>query len=171
MKIKAFLSDLENKSPRLSKITEILTEPAKPFGYSDFSIIPSERAGTSMLVLPIDSAVCKDCLTEMKNPDDLRYQYPFINCTQCGPRYTIIRNLPYDRPFTSMESFPMCSDCGEEYENPLDRRHHAQPIACPNCGPTVKLYSLKGEVTDNPPLENTRELLDRKSTRLNSSHH
>ena len=97
-----------------------------------------------MLVIPIDSAVCDECLQEMNDPKDFRYQYPFINCTQCGPRYTIIEELPYDRPYTSMKSFPMCEDCRREYEDPTNRRHHAQPIACPKCGPKVRLFDQNG---------------------------
>ena len=157
--IQNFLADLRYKSPRLSKIDEIIVGPAQATGYKQFSIIPSERSGASMLVLPIDSAVCEDCLEEMNNPNDFRFQYPFINCTQCGPRYTIISDLPYDRPFTSMKSFPMCPVCKAEYENPLNRRHHAQPIACPKCGPSVQLFRLDGSKEDTPPLERTRELL------------
>lgn len=154
-----FLKDLRNKSPRLSKINQIIVEPAIVRGYEGFSIIPSERSGASMLVLPIDSAVCDDCLMEMSNPDDFRYKYPFINCTQCGPRYTIISDLPYDRPYTSMKSFPMCPDCKKEYEDPLNRRHHAQPIACPKCGPAIELFNSNGLVESPSSLEKTRDLL------------
>ena len=157
--IQTFLSALSYQSPRLSKIDEIVIEPAKAAGHKEFSILPSERSGASKLVLPIDSAVCKECLAEMDNPDDFRYQYPFINCTQCGPRYTIISDLPYDRPFTSMKSFTMCADCKEEYEDPMNRRHHAQPIACPKCGPSVQLYSINGRREESHPFEKTRELL------------
>jgi hydrogenase maturation protein HypF len=142
--IEHFLSDLKNKAPRLSKINEILVQETEPAGISDFTIIPSERSGTSMLVIPIDSAVCDECLSEMNDPEDFRYQYPFINCTQCGPRYTIIEELPYDRPYTSMKSFPMCEDCRREYQDPKNRRHHAQPIACPKCGPKVRLLDQDG---------------------------
>lgn len=143
--IQHFLSDLKNKTPRLSKISEILVQETQPLGLCDFTIIPSERSGTSMLVIPIDSAVCEDCLDEMNDPNDFRYQYPFINCTQCGPRYTIIEELPYDRPYTSMKSFLMCEDCQKEYEDPANRRHHAQPIACPKCGPKVRLLDQRGK--------------------------
>lgn len=147
-----FLHDLEYKAPRLSKIDQIIVAEAEICGFSTFSIIKSERSGASMLVIPIDSAVCDDCLTEMRNPEDFRYRYPFINCTQCGPRYTIIRELPYDRPYTTMGSFKMCPDCQAEYENPLNRRHHAQPIACPKCGPNICLFDADGvalEVSDS----------------------
>jgi hydrogenase maturation protein HypF len=158
--VQRFLNDLKTKAPRLSKINEIITEPAEQPGVADFSIIESERTGKSMLVIPIDSAVCDDCLREMNDPADFRYQYPFINCTQCGPRYTIIEELPYDRPYTSMKGFPMCEDCRREYEDPMNRRHHAQPIACPKCGPKVRLLSADGnEVDCGNPIKETIRLL------------
>ncbi|NWQ42182.1 carbamoyltransferase HypF [Bacillus sp. EB106-08-02-XG196] len=147
--IQHFQSDLKNKAPRLSKINEIEVVETEVQGFNDFTIIPSERSGTSMLVIPIDSAICEDCINEMNDPEDFRYQYPFINCTQCGPRYTIIEELPYDRPYTSMKSFPMCEDCKREYEDPTNRRHHAQPIACPECGPKVWLLDKDGMEKDS----------------------
>ena len=158
--IKAFLFALNNNAPRLSIINEILVEEIVAQNIADFTIIPSERSGTSMLVIPIDSAVCDDCLNEMNDPNDFRYQYPFINCTQCGPRYTIINELPYDRPYTSMKDFPMCEDCRREYEDPTNRRHHAQPIACPKCGPRVWLLDHSGkQVEVENPLVETVTLL------------
>ncbi|MBL4953852.1 carbamoyltransferase HypF [Neobacillus sp. YIM B02564] len=144
--IEEFLTDLKTKAPRLSKIHNIIVEDSELKSAEAFSIIESDRHGTSMLVIPIDSAVCDDCLREMNDPEDFRYQYPFINCTQCGPRYTIIDELPYDRPYTSMGGFPMCDDCRKEYEDPTNRRHHAQPIACPKCGPKVTLLDSNGQV-------------------------
>jgi hydrogenase maturation protein HypF len=159
-KIQLFLSDLKNKAPRLSKINEILIDEIDPQNKTGFTIIASERNGTSLLVIPIDSAVCDECLKEMNDPGDFRYQYPFINCTQCGPRYTIIEELPYDRPYTSMKSFPMCDDCRREYEDPTNRRHHAQPIACPKCGPKVRLLDVNGsEVDSENPITKTINLL------------
>ncbi|WP_423410757.1 carbamoyltransferase HypF [Heyndrickxia sp. MSNUG] len=157
--ILSFLSDMEFKSPRLSKIEKIIVEPATVAGYDEFFIIPSERSGSSLLVLPVDSAVCEECLEELDNPYDRRFHYPFINCTQCGPRYTIINELPYDRPYTSMKSFPMCPDCQREYEDPINRRHHAQPIACEKCGPSVTLLNSDGEMISADPLRKTAELL------------
>ncbi len=155
-----FLRDLQKQSPRLSKIDEILVQEAEFRNCSQFTIIESERSGTSMLVIPIDSAVCDDCLKEMNDPEDFRYQYPFINCTQCGPRYTIIEELPYDRPYTTMKNFPMCPECKKEYEDPSNRRHHAQPIACPECGPQVKLLDSKGqEMAVKEPVQETIALL------------
>lgn len=158
--ISRFLVDLKNNAPRLSKINEIIVERAAVTGKLDFTIIESERSGTSMLVIPVDSAVCDDCLREMNDPNDFRYGYPFINCTQCGPRYTIIEELPYDRPYTSMKTFPMCEDCRKEYEDPTNRRHHAQPIACPKCGPKVQLFAFDGkEIESGNPITETITLL------------
>ncbi|WP_147533687.1 carbamoyltransferase HypF [Bacillus marasmi] len=158
----SFLEDLKNKAPRLSKIDSIIVNDAEIEHHCDFTIIKSERSGTSMLVIPIDSAVCDDCIEEMRNPDDFRYRYPFINCTQCGPRYTIIQELPYDRPYTTMGPFTMCPDCQKEYGDPLNRRHHAQPIACPKCGPHVLLFDSKGELLEiNDPISETIRLLEK----------
>ncbi|SDL91355.1 carbamoyltransferase HypF [Bacillus sp. OK048] len=158
--IQHFLSDLKNKAPRLAKITEILSLETEMVGVNDFRIIPSDRSGTSMLVIPIDSAVCDECLKEMNDPEDFRFHYPFINCTQCGPRYTIIEELPYDRPYTSMKSFPMCEDCQKEYDDPTNRRHHAQPIACPKCGPKVRLLDQSGQKrVSESPIKDTIDLL------------
>ncbi len=104
-----------------------------------FVIRKSLSTDTATARLPADVAVCGDCAREMKDPSDRRYGYPFINCTNCGPRFTIIEGIPYDRPFTTMRRFPMCPKCLEEYENPLNRRFHAQPNACPVCGPSIRL--------------------------------
>ena len=94
--------------------------------------------GRSALIPP-DIATCDDCLRELFDPADRRYRYPFVNCTQCGPRFTIVRGVPYDRPNTTMAGFPLCADCRREYEDPLDRRFHAEPIACPVCGPRLSM--------------------------------
>ncbi|MCL6585991.1 MAG: carbamoyltransferase HypF [Anoxybacillus sp.] len=154
-----FLHALIQEAPRLSRIDEwnVVAIPAQ--GWQQFSIIKSERKGTSSLVIPIDTAVCDDCLQEMNDPADFRYCYPFINCTQCGPRYTIIEQLPYDRPYTSMKTFPMCNRCQKEYENPLNRRHHAQPIACPTCGPSVMLIDRHGQTWKEEAIEKAQEFL------------
>ena len=139
-----FVFLIKNQPPRLARVDNLITEVEEYLGYTDFTIIPSERSGKSALVIPVDSAVCQECLDEMNDPGNFRYQYPFINCTQCGPRYTIIAELPYDRPYTSMEQFNMCEKCAAEYQDPSNRRHHAQPIACPECGPTVELFAISG---------------------------
>jgi hydrogenase maturation protein HypF len=142
--LNTFLSRIEKEKPSLSVITSLEHSILDPADYNDFTIRESEEdEDVSALILP-DIAVCDDCLNEMFNPDDRRYLYPFINCTNCGPRFSIIESIPYDRPNTSMKIFKMCDACREEYENPLDRRFHAQPTACHDCGPQVSLWNEKG---------------------------
>src|SRR5208282_6294706 len=111
----------------------------------DFCIVHSREGEEVRTLISPDVAICPDCLREMFDPKDRRYRYPFINCTNCGPRFTIIRDIPYDRPSTSMAMFPMCPACLAEYENPLDRRFHAQPNACWECGPRVELWDKSGK--------------------------
>ncbi|MGJ7035335.1 carbamoyltransferase HypF [Anoxybacillus eryuanensis] len=154
-----FIHVLPIQAPRLSRIDEMVVTIAQWRAFKDFSIIPSERKGSSSLVIPIDTAVCDDCLREMNDPNDHRYRYPFINCTQCGPRYTIIEKLPYDRPFTSMHSFQMCERCEQEYEDPMNRRHHAQPIACPICGPSVTLLKADGQIVQGDAIEQAKQYI------------
>lgn len=136
-----FIERLPRDAPPLSKITAISISPLSEYGYADFRIIESCE-GSSLVPFTLispDVSVCDDCLKELMDPDDRRYLYPFINCTNCGPRYTIIRSIPYDRPHTTMVHFSMCPRCDAEYHNPNDRRFHAQPNACPECGPRVRL--------------------------------
>lgn len=111
----------------------------------DFKILDSLSTGEVQIHVPTDLFICGDCLAEMNHRGDRRYRYPFINCTQCGPRYTLIRDMPYDRPNTTMAEFKLCQSCNIEYEDPGDRRFHAEPIACPDCGPTLEFRSLKGK--------------------------
>ncbi len=138
--LEAFAQALEAEAPPLARITVLRRAPlqAPPEPRDAFVILHSEDEGGFTLVSP-DVATCPDCLRELLDPADRRYRYPFINCTNCGPRFSIIRALPYDRPNTTMAVFPMCPDCRAEYEDPLDRRFHAQPNACPVCGPAVEL--------------------------------
>ncbi|MFX3616776.1 MAG: carbamoyltransferase HypF [Sporolactobacillus sp.] len=144
--IETRLSEITRCQPRLARVDKVETEWTELSDYTTFSIIPSDPEGKSNLVIPIDAATCPKCLEEMRDPDNFRYRYPFINCTACGPRYTIIEGLPYDRPLTSMKSFKMCDRCQAEYEDPSNRRHHAQPIACPTCGPQVSLMAIDGTI-------------------------
>ncbi len=138
-----FIDKLRKEAPPLSQITGVDITPMPYYGYRDFQIVKSKDEGSFTLISP-DVSICEDCLEELLNKNDRRYLYPFINCTNCGPRYTITRSIPYDRPNTTMSPFKMCADCEKEYNNPEDRRFHAQPIACPACGPNVEL-KMKSE--------------------------
>jgi hydrogenase maturation protein HypF len=137
--LEAFVHDLTSQAPPLARIVAVEVVDATPEGYSEFEIRHSVvQEGRYQLISP-DIATCADCRRELLDPDDRRYRYPFTNCTNCGPRFTIIRDIPYDRPLTTMQPFAMCPDCQREYDDPLDRRFHAQPNACPVCGPQVWL--------------------------------
>jgi hydrogenase maturation protein HypF len=149
--IKNFLSDLKARKPPLAQIYEIITSPLKEKNeYESFTILKSsEEAELSGSVIPPDVAICDECLKELRDPKNPRYEYFFITCTNCGPRYTIIERLPYDRKNTTMRDFPMCNFCESEYTNPLNRRFHAQTVACAKCGPKVYLTTRKGELLEN----------------------
>ena len=134
-----FLKALREEAPSLSRIDELTATFQDPHDFHSFDILPSESQEGAFQPISPDVSLCPDCLRELFDPSDRRYRYPFINCTNCGPRFTIIQDIPYDRPKTTMASFAMCPDCTREYEDPLDRRFHAQPVACPNCGPKVWL--------------------------------
>ena len=143
-----FLERLEIDAPPHSRIHGVSVTPETPRGANGFEIRRSTSVGAkTALVLP-DIAVCDVCLAEMRDPDDRRYRYPFINCTHCGPRYSIIRRIPYDRSNTTMARFDMCPDCRAEYEDPADRRFHAQPVACPVCGPQTELWAAGGALLE-----------------------
>ena len=140
----SFLLRIEKEKPPLASVQSLEYSYLDPAGFSDFQIRPSQTSGAvSALILP-DIATCPDCRKELFDPANRRYLYPFTNCTNCGPRFTIIEALPYDRPNTSMKAFPMCDACRAEYENPNDRRFHAQPNACPRCGPSLALWNPEG---------------------------
>ena len=138
--LEAFSHALQTEAPPLAHIHSVHLQEVDPphTPTQEFRIIPSEKAEGFTLVSP-DVATCADCLAEVLDPANRRYRYPFTNCTNCGPRFSIIRRLPYDRPHTTMAAFPMCPECQAEYEDPLNRRFHAQPNACPRCGPHVWL--------------------------------
>lgn len=158
--IQAFSDRLHPEAPPLSTITSFEEEKLTVIDEDDFIIISSEGADEVATLISPDVALCEDCLEELFDPANRRYQYPFINCTNCGPRYTIIENIPYDRPYTSMKHFPLCPECKTEYEDPEDRRFHAQPNACPVCGPKVWLSdSLGNELESDDPIRKTIGLL------------
>jgi len=137
--VTAFFDGLAEQAPRQADIQRVTTRRLVPRGYESFEVMPSEAGGRAKVHLPPDLATCPACLQELRDPFDRRYRYPFINCVDCGPRFTIVNGLPYDRATTSMESFTLCGDCAEEYHDPADRRFHAQPNACPVCGPHLFL--------------------------------
>lgn len=134
-----FTTRLRDEVPPLAIIDDYIVEPCTTNGYAKFTIIKSEAIPQAFQPISPDVSICDDCLNELFNPEDRRYHYPFINCTNCGPRFTIIKDIPYDRPNTTMSEFDLCPECQAEYTDPLDRRFHAQPVACPNCGPDVWL--------------------------------
>ncbi len=137
-----FSDELLNKAPSRAKPQIALSESIEMATLTGFKILPSDRTEPALIHIPPDYAPCPECLTEFDDSADRRYHYPFINCTQCGPRFTIINRLPYDRLNTSMSAFPLCPDCQAEYDNPSDRRFHAEPVACPQCGPFIEFHSL-----------------------------
>ncbi len=135
--LEAFEQEIYRNPPPLAHVDSIESQPTAPNGYAQFVIEESlPREGDFLPVSP-DMTICADCHRELFDQSDRRYRYPFINCTNCGPRFSIIRDIPYDRPNTSMAGFALCTDCAREYHDPLDRRFHAQPVACPVCGPQV----------------------------------
>jgi hydrogenase maturation protein HypF len=139
-----FLERLRTEAPPLAAIEAIVPEEASPRGEAGFRILESSEAGRPAAPVSPDAATCPDCLRELRDPRDRRFRYPFVNCTNCGPRFTIVEGVPYDRPLTTMAGFEMCALCRAEYEDPLDRRFHAQPTACPRCGPAVRLIDADG---------------------------
>ncbi|MEM3553930.1 MAG: acylphosphatase, partial [Candidatus Bathyarchaeia archaeon] len=152
--INSFLRDLREKKPPLAHIHEIITLKLEGENqYTSFTIEKSsEESELSGSVIPPDVAICDECLKELRERSNPRYDYFFITCTDCGPRYTIIERLPYDRGNTTMRDFPMCGFCQKECKDPLNRRFHAQTVACPKCGPKVYLTTSRGELvaTDDP---------------------
>jgi hydrogenase maturation protein HypF len=142
----AFLRDLERRAPPLARVDQVQVEERPPSGLRGFEIVASRSREEGLLPVLPEVATCADCLREMWDPSDRRHRYPFVNCTNCGPRFTIVRDVPYDRPFTTMASFPLCDACAREYDDPTDRRFHAQPIACPACGPQLS-FEVAGRIT------------------------
>ena len=142
--VQDFLAALVRDAPPLAQVERVTAEPISPDGRAGFAIVssqpvPSDPAGRRRTLVSADTATCADCLRELADPADRRFGYPFINCTNCGPRFTIVRDVPYDRPLTTMAGFAMCALCRAEYDDPANRRFHAQPVCCPACGPQLRL--------------------------------
>jgi hydrogenase maturation protein HypF len=158
--INSFVNAIKEKLPPLAKIEKIEVSQLPLVGYKEFSIKKSivKEEDSFVLVSP-DISICEDCLQELFEPHNRRFRYPFINCTNCGPRFTIIKDIPYDRKKTTMDNFKMCSLCQNEYDDIEDRRYHAQPNACADCGPQVSLYQNKRKIEGIDPIEKAVKLL------------
>lgn len=155
-----FVQSLQSSPPPLARIDQFETCKIDPDHHEDFVILESKPQPGAYVPVSPDVSICEDCRNELFDPDDRRYRYPFINCTNCGPRFTIIQDVPYDRPLTTMSSFPMCPQCRAEYGDPLNRRFHAQPIACPNCGPQIQFVEkAKAPLQGEDALQSARKLL------------
>ena len=155
-----FLNEIRRNPPPLARIQTISSETIHPQKFSKFEIITSQPSEGDFLPISPDISTCSDCLRELMDPNDRRFRYPFINCTNCGPRFTIVKDIPYDRPLTTMAGFSLCPDCLQEYNDPLNRRFHAQPIACPVCGPRVKLIIGNQELAfSEDAIQGARQLI------------
>ncbi len=157
--VRVFTEEIQRRPPQLARISSLTYEVLPPCGYTSFVIATSEAGEEKEALVPPDVALCADCARETFNPADRHYHYPFTNCTNCGPRFTIVRDLPYDRTKTSMATFPMCPECAREYHDPRDRRFHAQPVACPACGPRVELVDDAGHPVPGDWRKNAWKLL------------
>jgi hydrogenase maturation protein HypF len=157
--VSKFLLALERDAPPLARIERVTATAMTARGSRSFAIAASGPAGRPNTLVSADTATCAQCLRELADPADRRFGYPFINCTNCGPRFTIIRDVPYDRPLTTMADFEMCGPCAAEYHDPANRRFHAQPTCCPACGPRLALLGPAGNALPGPPLSRTAELL------------
>lgn len=149
--IELFIERLQNELPPIARIDSIEVLDIDSKDYNEFSIVESSDSYSGVSVIPPDIAICDSCLAEIRNPTDRRYKYPFNACTDCGPRFTVIDSVPYDRDKTSMDEFPLCDDCLVEYRNPLDRRYHGEAICCSDCGPQMAIYEKTKLIEcDNP---------------------
>ncbi|OKI67423.1 carbamoyltransferase HypF [Micromonospora sp. CB01531] len=148
-----FVADLSRRAPTLAQVERLTTEPVPPTGQPGFTIVTSVTGtGREALISP-DTATCPDCLAELSDPADRRHRYPFTNCTNCGPRFTIVEDVPYDRRTTTMAEFPLCADCAVEYADPGNRRFHAEPVCCPACGPALRLVDADGAPVSGDPVD------------------
>lgn len=154
-----FIEAVRSRPPPAARVASFEVVPVEPAGYTSFEIRRSLGGDAPTVRISPDLAVCDDCLRELFDPSDRRYWYPYINCTNCGPRYSIVLGLPYDRPRTVMSRWPLCKACRSEYEDPADRRFHAQPVACPACGPAVRLESHESAFAGTAAIHETARLL------------
>ncbi len=154
-----FRSRLVTDAPPLASILNVTAELIPVAKRSEFAILASQVDGERQVLISPDIATCDDCIREIFDPLDRRYRYPFTNCTNCGPRFTVVRGVPYDRGLTTMAEFPMCADCAREYHDPSDRRFHAEPVCCPACGPAVRLIDRNGIAQAGDPIRKAAELL------------
>ncbi len=158
--LEAFAHALQQETPPLAKIDTFDVMPRTPNGFAGFEIVLSQGIPGAFQPISPDVSICPDCLRELFDPADPRYRYPFINCTNCGPRFTIIQDIPYDRPKTTMAPFEMCAYCRGEYEDPLNRRFHAQPVACPVCGPRIWIEDQESKIENHQsPITNFQSLI------------
>ncbi|MPY99478.1 MAG: carbamoyltransferase HypF, partial [Actinophytocola sp.] len=146
-----FLRAVVAEAPPLAVVEDVRSHEIAPTGEAGFVIVASPQGDEVSTLISADSATCEDCLRELADPADRRYRYPFLNCTNCGPRFTIVRGVPYDRSLTTMAGFTMCDVCSAEYHDPADRRFHAQPVCCPACGPRLRLDSVADATADAAP--------------------
>src|SRR6201996_5962390 len=171
-----FLRALEREAPPLARVERGTAPAMGPAGAAAFEIAASAPEGRRRTLIAGDTAPCADCPRELADPADRRFRYPFINCTNCGPRFTIVRDVPYDRPLTTMAPFTMCQPCAAEYHDPADRRFHAQPTCCPACGPRLTLLDAAGKPTvsspanPRPPDDLLRTALDLAAELLREGH-
>jgi len=157
--LEAFVRDFRSIAPPRARVDELTVRQIEPRGETEFRIEPSQADGPSLLPIPPDLAVCEECRRELGDPDCRRHGYPFDTCTACGPRFTIARQVPFDRDRSSMDEFPPCPDCAREYADPSDRRLHAQTISCPACGPSLALLAPDGRRLDGEPVGRARRML------------
>ncbi|HVM39546.1 MAG TPA: carbamoyltransferase HypF [Acidimicrobiia bacterium] len=155
-----FVRAVRAEAPPLAVVDSVTTAEIEPTGEPGFAIVASDAAGARQVAVVPDAATCDDCLAEIADPADRRYRYPFTNCTNCGPRFTITLDVPYDRPNTTMAGFEMCDACRAEYDDPSDRRFHAQPVCCAGCGPRLMLFDAEGEGFAEDPLAAAAGVLD-----------